>query len=428
MAKQDLISLLAIDEAHAVEQAGRSFRREFVDAVLAMKHLFDVMPCPVPQLAMSATFRQEDYERVVSLFGLDEAIVMQGDLSRRRTHFACYVGGTQGGSLIKQATKNLTPTNQQLFYCNSRHTCENSLLESLDKLIDKHLRSKGHQAVATSFTGGDGLKMKTALMDAFTNSSQLPGEPAIHTDGTATLPKIALLAATSAANCGISSNELTHVHHKGFPYNMYDVVQEMGRANRTQKLDNCSYSVYVSFSCLLTSYVRIMASPNAQERRRLTRDLLEVVSFLLVPEMCYHSFIELYFEWETTAKQPCVNKCSYCTGACAAFTGSMKKGAIQNVLCEAILQNRNATPDSLKKAITQAKADIFHTVPKSAAPIHALLLQLYASKIVCFEIRDNTIVGTDKVQFKGLGCRLFHRKGRQTMGILKETAYERDLF
>jgi hypothetical protein len=78
----------------------------------------------------------------------------------------------------------------------------------------------------------------------------------------------------------------------------------------------------------------------------------------------------------------------------------MKGGAIQNVLCEAILQNRNATPDSLKKAITTAKADIFHTAPKSAVPIQALLLQLYASKIICFEIRDNTVIGTDKVKSK----------------------------
>jgi superfamily II DNA helicase RecQ len=81
LAKEGVISFLAINEACAVEQAGRSFRREFVDAVLAMKHLFDVMPSPVPRLAMSATFCQEDYDRVMSLFGLDKAIEMQGDLS-----------------------------------------------------------------------------------------------------------------------------------------------------------------------------------------------------------------------------------------------------------------------------------------------------------------------------------------------------------
>jgi hypothetical protein len=203
LAKEGIISLLAIDEAHAVEQAGQSIRRKFVDAVLAMEHLFDVMPTPVPRLAISATFRQEDYDRVVSLFGLDDAIVMQGDLSQRRTFFACHVAGNPAGTLLQKVTSNLTPTNQQLMYCNSRLACENSLVDRSDKILDKHLRSKGHQAVATSFTGGDGLKIKTAIMDAFTNSTNLPGEAALNADGPRTLPKISLLAATSAANCGL---------------------------------------------------------------------------------------------------------------------------------------------------------------------------------------------------------------------------------
>jgi superfamily II DNA helicase RecQ len=103
-------------------------------------------------------------------------------------------------------------------------------------------------------------------------------------------------------DCGVSSNELTHVYHKGLSFNVYDVVQEMGRANRTQKLDNCSYTIYLSFPCLLSTYARIMANPNSQERRRLEHDLCEVVAFLIVPQMCYHSFIETYFEWETKSE------------------------------------------------------------------------------------------------------------------------------
>jgi superfamily II DNA helicase RecQ len=133
LAKGGLISLLAIDEAHAVEQADRSFRREFIDAVISMKHLFDVMPHPVPRLAMSATFRREYYDRIVSLFGLEQPIVLQGDLSRRRTHFHCYVVGSPADYLLKNVTTNVRnkPTNQHLMYCNSRHTCENSFCPRL---------------------------------------------------------------------------------------------------------------------------------------------------------------------------------------------------------------------------------------------------------------------------------------------------------
>ncbi|KAL3785569.1 hypothetical protein ACHAWO_009403 [Cyclotella atomus] len=68
-----------------------------------------------------------------------------------------------------------------------------------------------------------------------------------------------------------------------------------------------------------------------------------------------------------------------------------------------ILIRRTADGKSLVPAITSAlRGGVSITVPKSAAPIHALLLQLYASKIVCFEIRDNTIVGTDKVQVEDI--------------------------
>ena len=77
LATDGLITLLAIDEAHAIEQAGRSFRIEFTEAVTSMKSVYELCPRPVPRLAMSATFRQEDYERVVSL----AAILHLGDAS-----------------------------------------------------------------------------------------------------------------------------------------------------------------------------------------------------------------------------------------------------------------------------------------------------------------------------------------------------------
>jgi superfamily II DNA helicase RecQ len=183
---------------------------------------------------------------------------------------------------------------------------------------------------------------------------------------------------------------------------MYDVVQEIGRANRSQNLDGCSYCVYLSFLCLMSTFVRIMTSSNAQERQRLQMDLHDVISFLLLPQMCYHSFIESYFEWNEITKNPCLDQCSYCTGATAQFTGVMKRAAIENVLCQSVLQNRNATPDSVKKDLTKHKADIFEVVPKSSGPIHALLLQLYASKMIRFEVRDNNVIGTDKLTTKHL--------------------------
>ena len=66
LAERGLINLLAIDEAHSIEQAGRSFRKEFLTAVKVLRAIMDMMPRPVPRLAMSATFRREGTDYVMA--------------------------------------------------------------------------------------------------------------------------------------------------------------------------------------------------------------------------------------------------------------------------------------------------------------------------------------------------------------------------
>jgi superfamily II DNA/RNA helicase len=129
------------------------------------------------------------------------------------------------------------------------------MLDKAEELLDKHHKKGAGRATARSFTGGDGLKMKVSIMDAFTSFADLPGdgEPVWNEDGTVSLGKIQILIATSAANCGISSNFLTNAMHKGFPFSLYDIVQEMGRVNRTQRLLNCSFTIHASFDCLIIS-------------------------------------------------------------------------------------------------------------------------------------------------------------------------------
>ena len=110
---------------------------------------------------MSATFRQEDYERVIRLFGMESPIVMQGDLSRRQTFIGCFIEGNPANSMLKSTTSNLNdyPNRQVLLYSNSRTAAEGSILERSDKILDTTIRAKGQQAICTSFTGSDGLKL-----------------------------------------------------------------------------------------------------------------------------------------------------------------------------------------------------------------------------------------------------------------------------
>lgn len=78
--------------------------------------------------------------------------------------------------------------------------CETSLLDKAATLIEKQLPPEYGPSTAQSFTGGDGLKMKTSLMDAFTSFGELEGIACINDDGTVNLPKISITIATSAAN------------------------------------------------------------------------------------------------------------------------------------------------------------------------------------------------------------------------------------
>ena len=72
LAKDGLIRTVAIDEAHEVEQSGRSFRKEFVVAAKSLDTLIKSMPHPVPRILMSATFTRGDYESFSKIFGMSK--------------------------------------------------------------------------------------------------------------------------------------------------------------------------------------------------------------------------------------------------------------------------------------------------------------------------------------------------------------------
>lgn len=285
---------------------------------------------------------------------------------------------------------------------NSKNAAEGAILDRADNMIEKIIRVHGDNAVCLSFTGGDGIKAKTSAMDAFSRYGELVGAPNMHEDGSVTLPRISILTATSAAICGISSNYLTNAKHKGFPFTMYDVVQEMGRVNHTQTQPNCSFEVHCSFTCLITTYVRIMSGKDASERTRMVHNLREVVAFLLTPTCCYHSFIETYFEWNQEAKQPCGNMCSWCIGETNNFTGKVNRIHIQSVVTTLMMTNSNVTVQMLKDSIWDARGRIFHSQsqPQKKSPVHALCLQLFAKGIINLGVTNTSKIGTETIMNK----------------------------
>jgi len=118
------------------------------------------------------------------------------------------------------------------------------MIDAGETMLDKHSTFGYEKSAYHSFTGDDGIMMKSATMDAFTSYATIDG----YKEGP--LQKIQILTATSSANCGIISNELDNAFHEGFPLNLYELLQEMGRVDRkmTAIPGTCSYQVYILFT------------------------------------------------------------------------------------------------------------------------------------------------------------------------------------
>ena len=67
LARRGLIAYFCIDEAHEVEQSGRSFCTVFQDAVKMIANLVKMMPRPAPRIIMSATLTQDGWRNTSRL-------------------------------------------------------------------------------------------------------------------------------------------------------------------------------------------------------------------------------------------------------------------------------------------------------------------------------------------------------------------------
>jgi superfamily II DNA helicase RecQ len=335
---------------------------------------------------MSATLRPEDQKFVTKLLGDTKPVTMIGDLSRRETRFTVHITGRASSSLYRNAASDLQqfPAAQQIWYSNSAMSAEESMVPKADELLIKFVHPHGKKSVAMSFTGSDGLILKTALMAAFTNFDSLDGGPVVNDDGSVCLPCIQIIVGTQSINAGVSSNFVKFVKQKDLPRNLYDLVQELGRANRLLRDMNCSFEVHLDYSSSTRLFLSCMSNEDSSERQ-ITWDMaLQVLQCLVTPTVCYHYFIEKYFH-PTSNPHPTCRNCSFCTGDTASFTGLLLKDGLQSFLTTTFLTGAEVLATDLLAKIRAAKSDLFHPdhIPgdMDAAPIHALGLQLIAKGI-----------------------------------------------
>lgn len=424
LAEQGLVSFVCIDEVHFVEESGRFFRPEFNDAVRFLGELCRILPTPIPRMMMSATARKKDIDTTADLLGDLQPTVMHAELSRRDTAFLCVVSGSSSRSLISSARQNFAQRSQSqhIYFTHSRTKAEGGLRDQSEKLLDENRKKNGGtKSIAQAFVGTDGIMMKTTTMDAIKKYDECEGigsvlDPAsyrsiasgdIPADGEEIrLPKVQCIIATKAAEAGVNGPHLEHGKMDGLPSTLYELVQMLGRCNRkgTAIPGSCTFEIHLDGNSYASLFLRIMKVPNANERKAQLAALHLVLSFLVTPTECYHSYIEKYFEWEQTPKTACGRFCSYCLGQCGNFTKRVNKDGVISFLSTKIVRDDDFKFSDLSKTMKSSREQLFYEddVPKGKQPpmgqFHALSLQLFAKGILALKVKDDSKIGTNKLQ------------------------------
>ncbi|KAL7548847.1 hypothetical protein ACHAWF_015173 [Thalassiosira exigua] len=400
--------------SNAREFQGRDFRPEFEQVVKTFKSLHDMMPTKCPRIAMSATFRKRDQDRINSLYGDKPDFILWTDMCKRRIFFEVVVSGNPAQSCatcIKQDLA-LNKDNKIIWYTNSKRKAEESLVPSAENVMD----SLGIDGEAMACTGGAALAEKVFMLAAFKGDKELFSRPeraeladADIDDEMCEPPDLKILPATAAANCGISSDGCTRSYRVGPPPNLYDLIQEMGRVDRDRSLPPGfnRYEIHIAWISFVSLYVRIMQHPKADVRKRQLLAAYECLQFCLTPTQCFHKSMEAYFEHDTSpsGKTSCKKYCSFCTGGHGHLTGVFRKQELIAALYGKCFASKLPKYDEFIKQIKKSKNEIFepNDVPnKLMGPIHALCLQLLAKGIVDLGVSDEgkAFIGTDKLEAK----------------------------
>lgn len=266
-------------------------------------------PRPFPVIAQSATFLQSDTDKYTAFMNWMMPTILHGSLAQRGTKLLCVISRMPATSLKSSAELNLKEdqVSQQLWYTHPRTNAEGSLLYLADSLLKKNQKKGRPITCAHSFTGGDGLMMKSSLIEEITNYAKNVNS----TRGVRQFTRMQMITGKSAINAGIGSDNITHANHKGFLQDLYEFLQEAGRVDRrlTAIPGSNTYEVHLLFGYLISLYIQILSTPDANARRTKLFAMYKVVRILLTPSEYYHSYLETYFEYQVeNSKQPYTRK------------------------------------------------------------------------------------------------------------------------
>jgi hypothetical protein len=254
--------------------------------------------------------------------------------------------------------------------------------------MESVLKNSPNDGEVIPLTGDDRLQFKVFTMHTFSQGIDGIDDSILVSDRTRLLPQLKIMLATKAADCGVSNTRCRCLYPIGLAPSMYSLVQEMGRVDRNPLLsvgDN-RYEVHISFTCVVKLFVRIMQTPQAEERATQLASMMDVLCLLVTPNEWQHVLMERYFEKpdSTLVKEKCCDFCSQCKMDTSSSTGRIHR---DKLCCLPITFATSCTgmTGALIKLIKSKKDEIYHmdNVPnKMPGHIHVLCLQLVVKSII----------------------------------------------
>lgn len=196
-ARQAVISMVTVDEAHCISQWGQDFRPSYLKIVQFIKRL---EKRPVIS-AFTATATENVKEDIVCVLGLNDPYVLVTGFDRKNLYFAVETPASKDRYVLQYIGEHESESG--IIYCATR--------KNVDTLYDK-LRAEG--IVVTKYHAG------------------LSGEERRQNQEDFIYDKNPVMIATNAFGMGIDKSNVRYVIHYNMPQSLENYYQEAGRAGR----------------------------------------------------------------------------------------------------------------------------------------------------------------------------------------------------
>ena len=284
LAKEILISMVVVDEAHCVSQWGQDFRPSY----LKILSFLQCIPKRPVISAFTATATQEVAKDIVKILGMQNPFYLSTGFDRKNLYFAVDYPKDKFHALIE--ILRTRPEETGIIYCISRKMTEQ---------VANNLNQNGFSAVC----------YHAGLSDEERNKNQ---RDFIY-------DKIKLIVATNAFGMGIDKSNISFVVHYNMPKNLESYYQEAGRAGRDGSHADCIL-LYHPNDIRINEFLIENSGQNEQldehtrmQIQRKEKNRLQFMKSYCLETGCLRKYMLEYFGEQVP--EYCGN-CSFCQSHC----------------------------------------------------------------------------------------------------------------